>query len=112
VVVFRCPDRAQQLCIKRIVGLPGESLGLVDGVWHADGRRLAELPRIDLRREDVAALRVQTGAPPRLPIRWNLGQDEYFVVGDNWVISDDSRNWRRGPGLAARLLVGKALGVR
>jgi signal peptidase I len=43
---------------------------------------------------------------------WQLGPDEYFVVGDNAAISDDSRNWLPRGGLDAKLLIGKPLGVR
>jgi signal peptidase I len=43
---------------------------------------------------------------------WQLGPHEFFVLGDNAEISDDSRSWLAGPGLDARLLVGKPWGVR
>jgi len=36
-----------------------------------------------------------------------LGPDEYFVLGDNSPISDDSRTWPLGPAVPAKLLVGK-----
>lgn len=39
------------------------------------------------------------------PIR--LGQEEYFVLGDNSLISEDSRTWPGGPAVPARLLVGR-----
>lgn len=38
-----------------------------------------------------------------------LGWDEYFVLGDNSPVSDDSRTWRIGPGLSGGLLLGKPL---
>lgn len=38
-----------------------------------------------------------------------LGDREYFVLGDNSPISDDSRNWATGPGVDADLLLGKPL---
>ena len=41
------------------------------------------------------------------PVR--LGADEYFVLGDNSPVSEDSRTWPHGPGVPARLLVGKPL---
>ena len=40
-----------------------------------------------------------------------LGPDEFFVLGDNSPISLDSRTWKK-PGLAAKYLVGKPLGVQ
>lgn len=41
------------------------------------------------------------------PVR--LAEDEYFVLGDNSPVSEDSRTWPGGPGVPARLLVGKPL---
>lgn len=46
------------------------------------------------------------GAPPPLSARWQLGSDEYFLLGDNAPISLDSRLWGPVPG---RLLIGKPL---
>jgi len=43
------------------------------------------------------------------PVR--LGPDEYYVLGDNSSVSKDSRTWPGGPAVAAKLLVGKPLGV-
>lgn len=43
---------------------------------------------------------------------WRLGPHEYFVLGDNAAVSDDSRSWLAGPGLDAKLVIGKPLGVR
>jgi len=38
-----------------------------------------------------------------------LSRDEYFVLGDNSPVSDDSRSWSRGPQVASQLLIGKPL---
>lgn len=112
VVVFRCPGQADTLCVKRLLGLPGETIALGDdGLW-ADGERVLTGGEIRLRHEDWAAFRAQTDRPPDAPVRWLLGPEEYFVVGDNRPDSDDSRDWWQAPGLPARLLVGRALGVR
>jgi signal peptidase I len=43
---------------------------------------------------------------------WQLGASEFFVIGDNAAVSDDSRSRVPKPGLDARLLIGKPLGVR
>jgi signal peptidase I len=36
-----------------------------------------------------------------------LSQNEYFVLGDNSPLSQDSRAWRQGPGVPQSLLVGR-----
>lgn len=43
------------------------------------------------------------------PVR--LAEEEYFVLGDNSPISEDSRTWPGGPGVPAKLLIGKPLVV-
>jgi len=104
VVVFRAPEDASELCVKRIVGLPGESVSFVDGDVWIDGRAVKK-PRdttFEIRPGDHSELAADG---------WRLGPGEYFVVGDNTSISDDSRNWLAGVGLDAKLLVGKPLGV-
>jgi signal peptidase I len=104
IVVFRSPQSAGELCVKRVVGLPGETVTIVDGRVRIDGEPV-EMPsglRFDRRYDDTAD--PQTG--------WRIGPYEYFVLGDNGAISDDSRNWRPRPGVDAKLLLGRPLGVR
>jgi signal peptidase I len=42
---------------------------------------------------------------------FQLGVDEFFVLGDNSPISEDSRTWPQGPALSGGLLIGKPLTV-
>lgn len=37
IVVFRCPEQASQLCVKRIIGLPGEKISFGHGDLYVDG---------------------------------------------------------------------------
>jgi signal peptidase I len=104
VVVFRSPSGTGELCVKRAVGLPGETVAIVEGGLLVDGKKLA--PPAGLKYE------LRYGDEGELATGWRLGAAEYLVLGDNAEISDDSRSWPTGPGLAAELLVGKPLGVR
>jgi signal peptidase I len=104
VVVFRSPTDESELCVKRIVGLPGETVALASGELRIDGKPVA------VPHELQYGLRY--GDHDRLSEGWRLGPEEYFVLGDNAEISDDSRNWPGGPALDAELLVGRPLGVR
>ncbi|MEX0641518.1 MAG: signal peptidase I [Pirellulales bacterium] len=75
-----------------------------------------EIRRLAVWRDVFYALRHgdgrQVGAERDGAATWRLGSGEFFVLGDNAAISDDSRSWPAGPGLDAKLLIGKPLGVR
>lgn len=99
VVVFRYPLDASVYFVKRIAGLPGETIEIGDGaVWlvSEDGRekRLLEGPR------------GSAGARHDRSSSITLADDEYFVLGDNRDTSDDSRDW--GP-LRERYLIGRVV---
>ena len=80
VVVFRYPGDNKTFYIKRMIGLPGERLIIKDGKVSADDKILQESYLTDT----VKTL----GNIDRL-----LGQDEFFVLGDNRYYSFDSRQW-------------------
>ncbi|MBM3272141.1 signal peptidase I [Candidatus Kaiserbacteria bacterium] len=97
IIVFRYPLDVSSYFIKRIVGLPGETIEIGDGA-------------ISLVTEDGARKQLLEGPFPPQGKRHDrissvtLGADEYFVVGDNRDASDDSRDW--GP-LRERYIVGR-----
>jgi len=82
IVVFESPDRPgiDPPLIKRVIGLPGETVALRDGQVHIDGRALNE----DYLKEACNASRCRDQ-------EWTLGADEFFVMGDNRNRSRDSR---------------------
>lgn len=93
IVVFEYPRAPQEDFVKRIIGLPGETLEIQNGSVYINGNLLAE-PYV--RGQQTLAYR---------PIKVTLGPDEYFVMGDNRAASSDSRTW--GP-LPRRNIIGRA----
>lgn len=80
IVVFPYKDNTSQLLIKRIIGMPGETVQIMDGKVYINGFELIEEYGNELIEEAGIA------ANPIV-----LGPDEYFVLGDNRNNSQDSR---------------------
>jgi signal peptidase I len=105
-IVFHPPQRPDEFYIKRVIGLPNESVVLRGGhvtivnAEHPQGMELNEsayLPEGTVTRATTALL------PEGTPLR--LGANEYFVLGDNRGNSQDSRAF--GP-LDRSHIVGRA----
>lgn len=87
VVICHYPGRRMRRCkwlpqdfVKRVIGLPGETIEIIKGVVHIDGMPLAE-PYLD-----PARCRLPCSHPARV-----LSKDEYYVMGDHRDHSADSR---------------------
>lgn len=71
--------------IKRVVGLPGETLQIIDGKLQI----LDEKQEAVRWEEVVKTEAIEYAGVAAEPIK--LDSDEYFVLGDNWNFSEDSR---------------------
>ena len=81
IVAFKLKeDTESYFNIKRIIALPGESIQIKNGRIFIDGEALTDLPFEDLIMTEGLAVDEIT-----------LGEDEYFVMGDNCNNSEDSR---------------------
>jgi signal peptidase I len=92
VVVFKYPDEPERDFIKRVIGLPGETLELRNKKVYINGQPLEE--RYVHFLEPVAEGQEVTSFDVRErygPVR--VPEHQYFVMGDNRDNSQDSRYW-------------------
>lgn len=79
VVILRPPSDINAEYIKRVIGLPGETVEIENGLVYINGEPLSEPYILD---------------PPRYTMKKiEIPQEYYFVLGDNRNNSDDSHIW-------------------
>jgi len=104
IVVFRRPplEHADYSdLVKRVIGLPGDTVSSVNGRVYIDGEPLAE-PWLPTPEPVTSPSPVAEGFSLNHP--YTVPPDEYFVMGDNRTNSEDSRYF--GP-IPANLIVGR-----
>ena len=98
VIVFKYPHDPSQYYIKRIIGLPDETIEIVGGgiiIYNSEN------PNGQVLTEKYLPKDLKTVGDTKV----SLKSDEYFVLGDNRSASSDSRRW--GP-LDKDYIIGRA----
>jgi signal peptidase I len=96
MVVFWYPQDPSKSYIKRVIGVPGDLVEVDSGQVKINGQPLLEGYVPDQYRDHVSM-------PPA-----RVGENQYFVLGDHRVSSNDSRSWGMVP---RRYIYGKAVFV-
>lgn len=96
VIVFRYPNNPSDFYIKRIIGLPGETVMIKGGDVY-----IQEVGSIESYKLEEPYIAFQSNNN----ITTKVGQGEYFVMGDNRPNSSDSRTWGT---LDREFIIGKA----
>jgi signal peptidase I len=94
VVIFRPPQDPEKFYIKRIIGLPGETVNI-------NGREVSVTKDGETIKIEEPYLRQEFSDQATL----TLSPTEYFVMGDNRSVSSDSRAWGALP---AKNITGRA----
>lgn len=91
IIVFRSPVNAYQLAVKRIIGVPGDRLGIQKGNVMLNGLKLEE-PYVRWEQGYSPAVDYwPAGADALHPKAFKVPGGAYFVLGDNRAVSSDSR---------------------
>lgn len=94
IVIFKYPDDENVLYIKRVIGMPGDTVELKDGILYINGEAYSE--------DYLGSIDMNSYGPYKVP------DDSYLMLGDNRANSKDSRFWNHTY-VSRDKIVGKAL---
>ena len=100
VIVFKAPESPDQNYIKRVIGLPGETVTIKDNSVFVNGTLIDEQYIANAKTTPAT-----TTENPSFFLEQKLTATEFFVMGDNRDHSSDSRRW--GP-LPTKNIIGRA----
>ena len=102
VVVFKAPTDHEKDFIKRVMGLPGDSVSLKEGFVYVNGKKVDEHVYLGSDVRTYGGAFLQEDTPVTVP------QGNILVMGDNRPFSSDSREWGF---LKINDIIGKAIFV-
>jgi signal peptidase I len=100
IVIFKSPKNKQVDYIKRVIGLPGEKIKLVNSIFYINTKKLDESSYLSSDVKTFGGSYLSEDTEIIVP------EGKYFVCGDNRMHSSDSREF--GP-IAKEDFIGKAL---
>lgn len=102
VIVFKAPPDREKDFIKRVIGLPGDTVLLKDGFVYINDKKLDESAYLHSDVRTYGGSFLKDGEPYTIPA------GNYIVMGDNRPFSSDSREWGLLP---ANMIIGKSFFV-
>lgn len=93
VVALEAPNQSNVVVLKRILGLPGETISLTESGLVINGAVVSMPAALTNRRDFPLDHLTADGRFPRVPFPYVVPTGCCFVVGDNWTNSYDSRHY-------------------
>ena len=82
IVIFHYPDNEKVYFVKRVIGLPGDTVDIYGGHVYLNGSQ-----------EPLMEEYIREPMLPEIPMHFEVPEDCYFMLGDNRNYSKDARFW-------------------